>query len=164
MRVTALILCMAVAGCETTSVSQEEPLFDGKPLAHWVRQLHDLDLKRSDEAVFPVAAFRAPAVPHLAQALKSERYVIREHAARALYAIALERPGTEGVVPLLLTALRNENDEVRWWAVGALGEMRPTPPEAEGALQRMLEDPNEGVRDSAQKKLAQLTGTSAQER
>ena len=162
MRV-ALILAVLAAGCASGGPSSgaapapsREPLYDGEPISHWVGRLHDLNEARSDGAVAPLASFCALAVPHLADGLRSERDHVRANAAHALYNIALASPGTPGIVPLLLAGLDDPFYGVRFWSVGGLGEMRPTPPEAKAALERMLKDPRPGIRESAEQKLETL--------
>lgn len=166
MRV-ALLLAVLAAGCASGGSASEmhsapEPrpstdrLYDGLPLEHWVRQLNDLSEARSQGAMPAVASFRAAAVPHLAESLRADAEHVRANAAHALYEIATKSPKTAGIVPLLLAALDDGFYGVRFWAVGALGEMRPVCPEAEPALERMLKDPAAGIRDSARKRLEEL--------
>ena len=171
MRV-ALVVAVLAAGCASGGSAPEprplaeprgstESLYDGQPLSHWVRQLTDLSDARSQGAVSAVASFRAAAVPHLAEALRAEAEHVRANASHALYEIATKSPKTAGLVPLLLSALDDEFYGVRFWAVGALGEMRPACPEAEPALERMMKDPAAGIRDCARKKLEAMRAEAA---
>jgi HEAT repeat protein len=166
MRV-ALLLAVLAAGCASGGSASEthpspaprassEALYDGRPLSHWVRELNDLSEARSQGAFAAVASFRSAAIPHLAEALRAEADHVRANAAHALYEIAVRSPRVEGLVPLLLGALDDGYYGVRFWSVGALGEMRPASPEAEAALERMCKDPAVGIRDSARNKLEVL--------
>ncbi len=154
-----LAMIVLTAGCASAGPPREKPripLYDGKPLAYYVRQLHDLDHERSQAAGRVLSSFGKAALPSIAEALKADETHVRENAAYALYDLAHLSPLADGVVPLLLESLANDRPMVRWWSVGALGEMRPTPPEAKEALERMLSDPDEKVRESAKKDLAGL--------
>jgi HEAT repeat protein len=55
----------------------------------------------------------------------------------------------------LLTALRDPDPNVQWWAAWALGEMGPT---AEEALKKLLRDPDRGVQRWAKEALNKLKG------
>jgi HEAT repeat protein len=55
----------------------------------------------------------------------------------------------------LLTALRDPDPNVQWWAAWALGEMGPA---AEEELKRLLRDPDRGVQRWAKEALNKLKG------
>jgi HEAT repeat protein len=59
-----------------------------------------------------------------------------------------------GVNPLL-AALRDPDEDVRWWSAWALGRMGPP---AEKALQRLLHDPDPRVRHWATEALNKIKG------
>ena len=152
-----LLLVLLAAGCASTEAAAPAgPAYDGKPLSHWVRELHDLNPTRAEEAGKAIGWFGPAAVPHLRGALDSDQVATRRHAAFALRNVAARHPDAPGVVPAVVYAMGSGDEAVRAHAVQALAGMDPSPPEAAEAFQRMEKDPVEGLRRLAARSLETL--------
>lgn len=98
-------------------------------------------------ALAEVGSEAGPAIPHLIEAMASEDWLIRAHAA---YALGRARPMTEGVVPALIALLKNDVDyRVRNYSANALAEIGPVNEEIAPALQQALKDKSPDVREVA---------------
>jgi HEAT repeat protein len=150
-----LLLVLLAAGCASTG-APDVPVYDGKPLSHWVRELHDLNPTRSEEAGKAIWWFGPAAVPHLRRALDSDQVATRRNAATALRNVAVRHPDAAGVVPAVLHAIESRDEALRANAVHSFAAMDPSPPEAVDALRRMDKDPVEGLRRLAAQSLETL--------
>ena len=155
-----LLLVLLAAGCASAE-APAEPLFEGKPLAHWARQLHDLSPARAGEAGQAIWRFGPPAIPAVRRALDSEESNTRHAAAFALRLLAVRHADAPGVVPAVLYAMESEDAVLREHAVHALAHMDPSPPESAAVLQGLEADPSEPVRKAAAKALETLVAKSA---
>lgn len=92
--------------------------------------------------------FGAAAVPQLLQALKDERWQVREHAADILGLIA-----DEAAIPFLIDVLQDEQWQVRFAAVTALNVFEGE--EVIIALRPLSNDPHQPVRALVDRTLTQ---------
>ena len=97
-----------------------EPHWEGVPLSAWVEDLTHGDPQAREYARFALVRIGAPALPHLARALRSEREGTRQEARLGLY--LLGRPA----VPYLARALRAPRAETRLEAAYALAWLEGT--------------------------------------
>ncbi len=110
-----------------------EPIYEGRTLAHWRRELKNKDAmaRTHAAAIFAMAGSRGKqAIPDLTEGLKDEHYMVPFEAA-----LALAKMGPEAKVAIpALTELYNKhwNDKVRNAAAAALMELDPEAAERAG--------------------------------
>jgi HEAT repeat protein len=112
--------------------------------------LRDKDINVRRRAGIALGKIGQPAVKSLVGLLKDPDPEMRR--------VAVEQLGKtrhpEALEPLL-TAVRDPDPNVQWWAAWALGEMGPT---AEEDLKKLLRDPDRGVQRWAKEALNKLKG------
>ncbi|AGA92417.1 HEAT repeat-containing protein (plasmid) [Thioflavicoccus mobilis 8321] len=95
------------------------------------------------------------AIRDLSQGIGDPGWEISKGEAREQLSDALGKIGP-AAVPALMTALRDDEDEVRESAAGALGEIGPAASEAIPALNEAVQDTKSFVRESAARALMQI--------
>ena len=110
---------------QSTSYSRSEPVYEGKTLSAWVKQLRDLAPQNRSAAAYAISGMGAAAqrsVPELIARLQDESPNVRYAAAWALGEIG---PAAKDAIPALQRA-REEDDhvDVRWSARKALRKIR----------------------------------------
>jgi HEAT repeat protein len=113
----------------------DEPMAEGKPLSHWIKQLEEggpQDRERAAKAVLSLGPKGAPAVPALAKALKEDKVEgVRRASAQALGKIG---PSAKAAVPALADALQDKSRIVSNFSAQALGAIGSDAKEAVPAL------------------------------
>jgi hypothetical protein len=127
-----------LAGCGTkpstpADASSEEPVYQGKTLTYWLKQMEDRDEKTRENAAATLVSTVGPndkkAVAVLIKGLKDHSVFVRERSAEALGKIG--GPAANEAVPALTEALNNNNpvfdpdSEVSFQAAVALGNIGP---------------------------------------
>lgn len=168
--VVAVLLTLTFA----VRADQEEPVLEGKPLAEWVRLLHDKEANnryRAAQVLYRQSAQVKAALPALKAALEDTDQRVRSYAVAALGRLGpenlprlLEALGSERLAPAaraglkelgkdavgpLLRILGEGDPQRRAAAAAALGFVGAAGIEAVPALQKALNDPNGMVRVQA---------------
>jgi hypothetical protein len=153
MRKALVVLGLALAGC-VSPAPVEGPVYEGKPLAHWLREMEDLSQDRREDAAKAVVAFGAVATPSLAAMLRDGRVHVRQIAGHALARMGRE---AEAAGQALVEAFTDPDERVRrnaMTAVWNLGEYGIPVPGAVEAWERSAENATDpGVRESIRKDL-----------
>jgi HEAT repeat protein len=106
---------------------KQVPIYEGKPLSHWIAALKEKRQVTRHRAVQTLGAIGKPAVPALIEALKDKDPWIRGGAIGALLSIG---PSAEAAVPALIRVLAEDSDPLRRAAALALGQIGPGAQEA----------------------------------
>ena len=141
-------LCIALLVGVSTSVvwSEEEPMYQGKPLSYWCEMLQETaSPPPADYKAAPTAlrTLGAPAVPYLIEFLSHDAAKVRSRAAGALLGMD---PKPKEAVPARITALSDSDKYVRHFAPQVLAEIGPDAAAAVPALIAALKDPAMEVR------------------
>lgn len=91
---------------EDVRLTRSSPLFNGKPITHWIAELKKGDLATRREAALALGGAKTP---NAGQAVTALAVSLRDGDVRAMAALALGKIGEEGV-PALIKALK-EGDE-----------------------------------------------------
>src|SRR5262245_38458669 len=149
--VTAAALAALAAGC-----GRPRSPVEGKGAAELGRMLRGGDPAAQAAGAYGLSrlgAEAAPAVPALAEALKSPDALVRQNAALALGAVG---PEANPAVPALTTALADFEWAVRRQAALSLGQIGPGAKSALPALRKLSGDPNSQVRKAAKEATAKI--------
>jgi len=153
MKRMLVVLGLALGGCAAPGAA-EGPVYEGKPLAHWLREMEDLSHDRRQEAAKVAANFGVEATPFLAAMLKDNRVHVRQSAG---YALSRMGEAAEAAGPALILSLEDPDERVRrnaWLGIWNLGEYGIPVPGALEAMERVVDlakDPK--VQESIRKDL-----------
>jgi HEAT repeat protein len=151
-------------GAEVNSArveDSEEPVYNGKSLSSWAKQLKDNDyrLRRNSTRELKTAVFAQVdkdddwelarrAAPLFTEMLEDRDPEVRAHASEALYKFGLG-PKAEAEVADLIKALKDKDPEVRWAAAYKLRFLLPAAKAAVPSLTKSLKDPDPSIRGVA---------------
>lgn len=137
----ALVLgCNAVPGGEgMRKVFKQEAVYEGKPVSHWVEQLHDRSPNTRKQAAIalgkigPEAESGVPALIDVVKDLATERYakknglVLAEEAEREVHLEIIKALAAigDGAVPALRSALKSGDGWFRVTMITVLAQMGP---------------------------------------
>jgi HEAT repeat protein len=156
---TALLACALLSsflGARRCHAAPPEPVFAGKPLAHWVGLLKDDNPLVREEAVAVLGEMGAPAqdaLPALRPLLKSTDARLRLRAVTAVWKIG--RDGKE-IMPVLLDALRDDKRDGRTVALNLLSQMGTSALPSAPTVVALLDDDDTQTRARASNVLRQL--------
>jgi HEAT repeat protein len=156
-----LFAALVAAGC-----GSHEVLYKGQPAPYWVRQLEDRDPETRGRAAFALGAIAPDGdsrliAPALAAALVDclhhpDRYSGEVFDFEVLNTIRKGGPAWAApALPALVEMLR-ANDKVRLSAVYSLGSLGPLAKSAEPELQKLLQDPDQSIREAAEAALKEI--------
>jgi HEAT repeat protein len=135
---------------------KDEPVFENRPLSHWISQLASEDADARKEALRAIGGIgprAAIAVPVVRKLLHDPDPDVQEWACAALGRIG---PAAKDAVPELEKIILNQRavDKVRWAAAVALGNIGPDAVAATPTLLKALQDPDPWLRWAATEGLA----------
>ncbi|NUN53046.1 MAG: HEAT repeat domain-containing protein, partial [Planctomycetaceae bacterium] len=130
--------------------TEGEAVYDGLPLDHWLREMHDLHPDRRKAACEAVRTFGERALPGILRACASEFPRVRVDALQTLGYLTYDRLPDPAIVDFLVAATGDPDEDVRVQAAEVLRYQDPLPPAARAALEALRDaDPNPWVRTSA---------------
>jgi len=155
------------------SVGQEtkpagEPLFEGKPIGHWIKVLESGDAKvrgqagqaigtlvalAKENANADVVAQAKSALPSLVKALQDKEESVRDWAA---YTVGYLGPDAKSALPSLVKLLKDKDQLVTMSAANALGSMRAEGKDAVPALVEAATGDDPWLRFSAVEALGKI--------
>jgi HEAT repeat protein len=137
-----------------------EPVYRGRSLGEWRRDLRDGSPVARERAVAALLALGEPAVPVLAGVVADRDSSVRT---LAIFCLGQLGPKARGAVPALVEALRDPDWIVRKYAAVALGLLEAAAGDAAGPLARMaVDESNPEVREAATVALGRI-GPAARE-
>ena len=120
-----LVASASSAAAQSTSRPGSEPVYEGKTLSAWVKQLRELapqDRSAAAYAISGIGPAAEPSVPDLVARLQDDSPNVRYAAAWALGEIG---PAAKEAIPALERArAEDEHVDVRWSAKKALRKIR----------------------------------------
>jgi len=132
-----------------------EPLYEGRPLRVWLRELDDFDTTKKHKALRVVEGIGTNGIPDLIRMLKLKdptsksdtelvgNWICRWNAAHTLGQLG---PQARSAIPHLVKSLEDRVPEVRYFSAQALGRIGP---EAKDAVPKLMalkaSDPDAGI-------------------
>jgi HEAT repeat protein len=147
--------------CSKTSkesnVENKGPIYDGKPLPVWIKEMEDADSKKRSKAAWALGDHRPKspeAVPALVRGLKDKDAEVRVMSAQSLGWLG---PIAKDAVTALIDYLKDDKDAAnRWLAIQALGQIGPDAREAVPILIELLKKETGVPRGNAATALGQI--------